>query len=65
MIVVALPGSWDGVAPAQAGPLGLVVILVLAVACVFLFRSMNKQLRKIPDSFDPPADPPDEERPPA
>jgi hypothetical protein len=36
-----------------SSPIGLVVILVLAVAVVFLVRSMNKHLRKVPDSFDP------------
>jgi hypothetical protein len=46
--------SWDGVPQAQAGPLGLVVILLLGVAMVFLYRSMTKHLRRVPTSFDPP-----------
>jgi hypothetical protein len=32
----------------EAGPIGLVVILCLAVALIFLIRSMNKHLRKVP-----------------
>jgi hypothetical protein len=36
-----------------SSPIGLVVILLLAVAVVFLIRSMNKHLRKVPSSFDP------------
>ena len=54
-VLAMLPTDWDGgVAPAQAGPLGLVVILLLGVAVVFLYRSMNKHLRGLPESFDPP-----------
>jgi hypothetical protein len=35
----------------EASPIGLVVILLLLVALVFLVRSMNKHLRKVPSSF--------------
>lgn len=40
------------------GLLGFLVVLALVVACVFLFRSMAKHLRKVPPSFDepPPSD---------
>jgi hypothetical protein len=44
----------------EASPIALVVILLLLVALVFLVRSMNKHLRKVPGSFsrtDPPEDP--------
>ncbi|MDX6284981.1 MAG: hypothetical protein QOG53_466 [Frankiales bacterium] len=54
---VYLADGWDGVAPAQAGWLGLVVIVAMAIAMVFLFRSMNKHLRKVPASFERPAPP--------
>ena len=40
----------------QAGPIGLVVILGLLIATVFLIRSMNRRLRRLPPSFDPPAE---------
>ena len=52
--MMVLARGWDGVPPAQAGWLGLVVILLLGVAVVFLYRSMTKQLRKVPPSFDEP-----------
>jgi hypothetical protein len=35
----------------KSGPLGLVVILVLCVACYFLFKSMSKHLRKVREEF--------------
>jgi hypothetical protein len=41
-----------------AGPLGLLVVLVLIVATVLLIRNMNSRLRRLPKSFD---DPPDEQ----
>jgi hypothetical protein len=41
----------------EAGPIGLVVILCLLVALIFLIRSMNKHLRKVPaDRFPGRAD---------
>jgi hypothetical protein len=53
---------------AKAGPIALLVILLLCTACYFLFRSMTKHLRKVRDEFpgesledlppEPPAEPP-------
>jgi hypothetical protein len=45
----------DGPEANKAGPLGLLTILVLGVACYFLWRSMNRHLKKVPESFDEPA----------
>ena len=67
-VLAMLPGDWDGgVPPAQAGPLGLLVIVLLGVAVVFLYRSMNKHIRGLPESFDPPPESadPSEDAPPA
>jgi len=41
----------------KASPIRLVVILLLAVATVFLIRSMSKRIRRLPASFDPPEEP--------
>ena len=38
----------------EASPVGLVVILLLGIATMFLIRSMTKRLRRLPASFDPP-----------
>ncbi len=38
----------------KASPIGLVVIVLLFLATILLIRSMNKQLRKVPASFDEP-----------
>jgi hypothetical protein len=58
----------------KSGPIGLVVILVLCIACYFLFKSMSKHLRKVREEFPtdsgpnpsdrpaPPAEPPAVER---
>ena len=45
---------------AKAGPIGLAVIILLCVACYFLFKSMSKHLRNVRDNFpeDPPGAPP-------
>jgi hypothetical protein len=49
----------DQAPPAQgpefggSSPIGLVVTLLMLVALIFLIRSMNKHLRKVPPSFDP------------
>jgi hypothetical protein len=34
-----------------AGPMGLFVIVVLAIATVLLIRNMNSRLRRLPDRF--------------
>ena len=36
----------------MSGFIGFLVVLGLVVACVLLFRSMSKHLRKVPKSFD-------------
>jgi hypothetical protein len=48
---------------AKAGPIALLVILLLCTACYFLFRSMTKHLRKVRDEFpgEPPPEPPAEQ----
>ena len=38
----------------EASPLGLLVVILLGVAMVFLIRSMTKHLKRVPASFDPP-----------
>ena len=48
----------------EASPIALVVILLLLVALVFLVRSMNKHLRKVPGSFSRSEQPPTPPREP-
>jgi F0F1-type ATP synthase assembly protein I len=43
----------DG-AGGYAGPLGLLVVLLLGVATVFLIRSMNARIKRLPDTFEKP-----------
>ncbi len=48
----------------EAGPTGLLVIVLLAIGIFLLGRSMIKHVRRVPLSFDPPegdgrVDPPD------
>ncbi|MBK5305976.1 MAG: hypothetical protein JJD92_04730 [Frankiaceae bacterium] len=40
-----------------AGPLGLLVVLLIGVALVLLIRNMNGRLRRLPPSFDDPKTP--------
>jgi hypothetical protein len=49
---------------AKAGPIALLVILLLCTACYFLFRSMTKHLRKVREDFpsELPQEPPSELR---
>jgi len=44
----------------KASPLGLLVVVLLLVATLFLLRSMNRQLKKVPKSFDPQDPEPDQ-----
>ena len=43
-------------AGASAGPLGLLVVLLIAVATVLLIRNMNGRLKRLPPSFEKPAE---------
>jgi hypothetical protein len=43
----------------KAGPIGLLVVVLLGVATYFLIRSMLRHLRKVPASFDPVEEPND------
>lgn len=38
----------DGV----AGPMGLLIILLLAIVTVFLIRNMNARIKRLPATFD-------------
>jgi hypothetical protein len=51
----------DTASDGLAGPMGLLIILLLAIATVLLIRNMNSRLRRLPERFprqdeDPPAD---------
>lgn len=35
----------------KAAPTGLFVLLAFVVVCFFLFRSMNRHIRRVPDDF--------------
>ena len=39
-----------------AGPLAGLIIVLMAIATVFLIRNMNARLRRLPDSFPTSAD---------
>ena len=44
-----------------AGPLGLLLVLLIGVSLVLLIRNMNARLRRLPPSFEAPPDPPTED----
>lgn len=54
MFLAAPPAIPEGKGPewGKAAPIGLLVISLMVVAVVFLAKSMNKNLRRVPESFD-------------
>jgi hypothetical protein len=44
----------------KASPVGLLVVVLLVIATLLLIRSMNRQLKKVPKSFDPKHPEPDQ-----
>ncbi|HWS93589.1 MAG TPA: hypothetical protein VN255_13275 [Mycobacterium sp.] len=44
----------------KASPVGLLVVVLLLIATLLLLRSMNRQLRKVPKTFDPEHPEPDQ-----
>ena len=37
----------------SAGPLGLLIVVLMVLATVFLIRNMNSRLRRLPREFPP------------
>jgi hypothetical protein len=56
--LVAAPGDQLPEDVGKAGPLGLLLIVLLLIAVVLLVRSMSTHLKRIPASFDPPEEVP-------
>jgi hypothetical protein len=48
----------------KSGPWGLAIILLLCVACYFLFKSMSKHLRRVREQFPRQQPPPTARREP-
>jgi hypothetical protein len=46
-----------------AGPLGLLIIVLLCIGTVLLIRNMNKRLRRLPERFPNQDDPPVDRQP--
>jgi hypothetical protein len=44
---------------ALAGPTGLVIILLLVIGTILLIRNMNQRLRRLPETFEQPAEKPE------
>ena len=55
--VIAENNFGDTRSGSLAGPIGLFIILLLALATVLLIRNMNARLRRLPDRFPGPDDP--------
>ena len=55
--VSASASAWllAGTDTGKAGPLALLVVVLLGVACYFLFKSMSRHLRKVQNGFPPAA----------
>jgi hypothetical protein len=54
-LVVAVNNFGDTRSGGLAGPMGLFIIVLMAIGTVLLIRNMNKRLRRLPDSFPDPA----------
>jgi hypothetical protein len=55
--VVAENNFGDTRSGSLAGPLGLLIILLLAIATFLLIRNMNSRLKRLPESFPDPEQP--------
>ena len=54
MDLVAVNNFGDTRSGGLAGPMGLLIIVLMSIATVLLIRNMNKHLRRLPDSFEQP-----------
>lgn len=51
--VLADPPKNSGPDFGKASPVGLLIVVILLIGVFFLVWSMNRQLKKVPKSFDP------------
>ncbi len=47
-----------------AGPIGLLVVVLLGIATVLLIRNMDKRVKRLPPEFPDPPERPGDEGPP-
>src|SRR5919112_4403667 len=59
VVVLAAPGDQLPEDVGKAGPIGLLLIVLLLIAVALLVRSMTTHLKRVPRSFDPADAPPD------
>ena len=45
----------------NAGPIGLVILLLMLVATFLLIRNMNSRIKRLPPEFPPQEDDPDKQ----
>jgi hypothetical protein len=57
MTVLAANDFGDDLGDGVAGPIGLLIIVLLVIGTVFLLRSMNKHLKRVPAEFPDPNKP--------
>jgi hypothetical protein len=55
----------DTVSDGLAGPMGLLIVVLLGIATVLLIRNMNSRLRRLPDRFPGQPDAPNGDSHPA
>lgn len=51
------PTTGQGEEWGKAAPVGLLITLLMGIAVYFLIKSMNRNLKKVPATFDPPTPP--------
>jgi hypothetical protein len=51
MVELAVNNFGDTRSGGLAGPMGLFIIVLLAIATVLLIRNMNSRLKRLPDHF--------------
>jgi hypothetical protein len=54
----------DTIPDGLAGPMGLLIIVLLAIATVLLIRNMNSRIRRLPERFPQQDDPDGVAQPP-
>jgi hypothetical protein len=59
LVLLAVDGKQLPEDVGKAGPLGLLLIVVLLIAVILLGRSMGRHLKRVPMSFDPADQVPD------
>ena len=64
LLLLAAPAGEVDESEVSAGPIGLLIVLIMLIATALLIRNMNTRLKRLPREFPDPEDAPRDDQDP-